>query len=58
MTRTKRSKFYSFTQAWPSAHMGKFWRRQLHKAERAYAKGYGRMKSIAHYASEVNWKCW
>ena len=58
MSRTKPSKAWHFTQSWYSAHKGKYWRRQLHKAERAYAKGYGRLRSVAHYASTVNWKCW
>lgn len=54
MTRTRRSKLFYLYQMWPAAHTGKFWRRQLHKAERAYTRGYGRIRSIAHYASEVN----
>jgi len=41
---------------WYGPRIGKFWRRQLHKAERALVKGYGRERSVAHLASEVSWK--
>ena len=58
MTRTKAKRLWHFTQSWYSAHRGKWYRRQLHKAERAYARGYGRLRSVAHKASEVNWKGW
>jgi hypothetical protein len=41
---------------WYSAHAGKYWRRRLHKCERAVWKGHGRERSLAHWYSEVSWK--
>lgn len=38
------------------AHVGKFWRRLLHKAERSCARGHTRERSVAHLVSMVCWK--
>jgi hypothetical protein len=35
---------------------GRFWKRQLHKAERRWARGYGRFRSVVHRISVVCWK--
>lgn len=48
-------------EGWPWYYVcwyssGKWWKRQLHKAERAWARGYGRERNVRHWASTVNYK--
>jgi hypothetical protein len=43
-------------EGWCIAHTGKWVRRKLHKAIRAYNKGHGRERSVVHWSREVNWK--
>lgn len=54
--------YVSFTQTWGNKRgMGRFWKRQLSKARRRYAKNllkYGRGKEPVGLESEVNWKGW
>ena len=44
---------------WPSRGLGRFWKRQYHKAMRQLIREHGgRERSIAHHGSECNWKTW
>lgn len=58
-TRTEMQRWrpwFDQSSLWRKARLGKFWKRCLHKAERAWARGRRRSRSVAHYASTVNWK--
>ena len=58
MTRRVRPFWWHFTQAWHSPGRGRFWKRRLAKAERAYARGRTRERSVTHLRSTVSWKDW
>ncbi len=44
--------------SWQKPHLGRFWKRRLHKAERAYARGHGKERSVVGLTSTVNYKAW
>lgn len=49
------------SSSWPAPHIGKWWKRKLHKARRRWYKErlHGRRgKEPTAYESEVNWKTW
>lgn len=65
MSRTYRNKDgYKplFSETWGNnSGTGKYWKRQLNKARRRFAKmtiNFGKGKSPSHYESEVNWRGW
>ena len=46
---------------WPKRRVGRYWKRQLSKARRRFAKQvlrHGRGKEPTRYESECNWKTW
>jgi hypothetical protein len=46
------------SSTWPDhPGIGRWWKRALHKAERRHARGYGRLRSVSHCRSTVDWKC-
>jgi hypothetical protein len=56
----------TFSQLWPSAHTGRYWKRQLSKARRRFGKqlcrdgdvAYSHMRGLKFYERIVNWKTW
>ena len=57
----------SFSEIWPSAHEGRYWKRKLSKARRKAAKRLCRYgeddlakveRGLAQIEREVNWKRW
>lgn len=58
MTRRERPTWLRFTRLWWKPHRGRFWKRRLAKAERAYARGRTRERTVAHLRSTVSWKDW
>jgi len=49
------------TWGWPAPHIGKWWKRRLHKARRQWYKARlrgQRGKEPTGLESEVNWKSW
>jgi hypothetical protein len=57
-SNTIRNPHGSWCNQWPSPHVGKYWKRALHKAIRSYTKGYGRLRSVSHATSEVDYRTW
>lgn len=46
-----------WTLCWSNSHIGKYFKRAWHKAERMWIKGHGgKERSVRHKESEVNWK--
>jgi len=53
------NKLYDWQSIWYGRGQGRYWKRQLSKARRRYAKmliWFGRGKEPTHYESECNWK--
>ena len=58
MSRTYRQTYpgNDYRPAWGKPGRGKFHKRQYHRAMRRVAKGTGKTKAVAYWASELNWK--
>lgn len=58
MARTVRHAYpgQDYRPPWGKPGRGKYYKRALHKAERRAAKGTGKTKAVAYWASECNWK--
>lgn len=56
----------TFSSVWPAEHIGRYWKRQLSKARRRFAKqicrdgerAYCHMQGLIRYETEVNYKTW
>ena len=61
MGRREKDKLPHWQCRWPNPHIGRYWKRQLSKARRRFAKQillWGRGKEPLHYERECNWKTW
>jgi len=61
MGRREKDKPPHWQCRWPNPHIGRYWKRQLSKARRRFAKQmllWGRGKEPLHYERECNWKTW
>jgi len=60
-TKKYHPKWLSFSQIWPSRHMGRWYKRMLSKARRRYWKmmlRFGKGKEPTNKEREVNYKGW
>ena len=56
----------TFSQLWPAEHVGRYWKRQLSKARRRFAKqlcrdgerAYRHARGLAYYETQANYKTW
>ena len=56
MTHTYRKPLPPEHYTWGKPRYGKWYKRQYHRAMRRVAKGTGKTKAVARWASECNWK--
>ena len=58
MSRTVRQSYpgHGYRPPWDKPGRGKFYKSQYHRAIRRVAKGTGKTKAIAYWASACNWK--